>query len=101
MCLVIVLRFAETTEDCLRKNDWFLNVTDLILMVIGKRVELRNNAQQFIFLCVCVCVCVCSVGFAIETLKLFGTRKRESCSSSSVWIKERAMSGLEYNTLIS
>lgn len=49
----------------------------------------------------CVCVCVCSVGFAIETLKPFGTRKRESCSSSSVWIKERAMSGLEYNTLIS
>ena len=42
------------------------------------------------------------MGFAIETLKLFGTRKRESCSSSSsVWIKERAMSGLEYNTLIS
>ena len=98
MCLVIVLRFAETTEDCLRKNDWFLNVTDLILMVIGKIVELRNNAQQFIFLSVCVCV---FCGFAIETLKLFGTRKRESCSSSSVWIKERAMSGLEYNTLIS
>ena len=92
MCLVTVLRFAETTEDCLRKNDWFLNVTDLILMVIGKRVELRNNAQQFIFLC--VCVFVCSVGFVIETLKLFGTRKRESSSSTSssccVWIEGKS-----------
>ena len=88
MCLVTVLRFAETTEDCLRKNDWFLNVTDLILMVIGKRVELRNNAQQFIFLC------VCSVVFVIETLKLYGTRKRESSSSTSsscgVWIEGKS-----------
>lgn len=74
MCLVIVLRFAETIEDCLRKNDWFLNVTDLILMVIGKRVELRNNAQQFIF-SVCVCVCVLWAMLYFETL--LGTRKRE------------------------